>query len=274
MKMKKMKTFEIFVGGGTPTNNDLILESVQRNLNSIKFKVPVKVKKFLDENIFSYGDLDDIINSLENDGFDAYWLKDSFSNWKSNKLFELENIDEPDRDDYEEDEEDDYEADYEKWKEKNQEWEKYDAGDFDDLLDEYINDDFGTWNSFIEEFKINDSINNIPDVREQLEIFHILQKDFNDSDLVKYFEDADKIGISDIKVVGNNFEDGKFTIEVKSTKDLTDEEIENVKDYIEGQCSDGWGEGFEQQEIGENKWCVSTWWYNDMLEEYEIEVEK
>ncbi len=38
---------------------------------------------------------------------------------------------------------------------------------------------------------------------------------------------------------------------VKANKELTSEEKDAVKDYISGQFSDGWGEGFEQQTLDE-----------------------
>ena len=37
--------------------------------------------------------------------------------------------------------------------------------------------------------------------------------------------------------------------ECQITQDLTPEELDKLKDYISGQASDGWGEGFEQREI-------------------------
>ena len=37
--------------------------------------------------------------------------------------------------------------------------------------------------------------------------------------------------------------------ECQITQDLTPEELDRLKEYISGQASDGWGEGFEQREI-------------------------
>ena len=37
--------------------------------------------------------------------------------------------------------------------------------------------------------------------------------------------------------------------ECQITQDLTPEEMGKLKEYISGQASDGWGEGFEQREI-------------------------
>ena len=54
---------------------------------------------------------------------------------------------------------------------------------------------------------------------------------------------------------------------------LTPEELTTLKDYISGQASDGWGEGFEQREIdiGEGNLYVSLWSFDD---DWEIQTEE
>lgn len=46
---------------------------------------------------------------------------------------------------------------------------------------------------------------------------------------------------------------------VHALKELTESEEKALISFIDGQCSDGWGEGFEQQEVGEGGYTVSLW---------------
>ena len=77
---------------------------------------------------------------------------------------------------------------------------------------------------------------------------------YNDEDMVDYFhEDDSTTAQTKLQSMIWGFESvggclyGK--VDVTLSEELTEEEIEAVKDYICGQNSDGLGEGFEQQEI-------------------------
>ena len=82
--------------------------------------------------------------------------------------------------------------------------------------------------------------------------------------LAKYFWDDDKCrnkvySIKPDVEIRNNQIMGVAVI--KMTKPLFEEELESLKDYVTGQFSDGWGEGFEQHEIavGDGEIYVHFW---------------
>ncbi len=66
--------------------------------------------------------------------------------------------------------------------------------------------------------------------------------DFNNSKLEKYYEKSKLTSINAIDIT----EDGYLLVKVKSDEDM---DTDDIIDYLEGQYSDGWGEGFEQTPI-------------------------
>ena len=91
--------------------------------------------------------------------------------------------------------------------------------------------------------------------------------DFN-GDLMQYYHEDDSVrskvvsAVPSVKICGNKL-CGCLTVELKET--LLDDEQTVLCNYITGQYSDGWGEGFEQREIdvGDGKLYVHFWQDHD-----------
>lgn len=86
-------------------------------------------------------------------------------------------------------------------------------------------------------------------IREAVE-----QRDNDDGNLMLYFNEERNPGVkkkvlSAIPTV--EIRDGELMgcTTVKLKESLTEAEMQDLQDYLKGQFSDGWGEGFEQQEI-------------------------
>ena len=92
-------------------------------------------------------------------------------------------------------------------------------------------------------------------------------RDFG-GDLMQYYHEDDSVrnkvvtAVPSIEVHGNKL-CGCLTVELKET--LRDDEQTVLCNYISGQYSDGWGEGFEQREIdvGNGKLYVHFWQDHD-----------
>jgi len=210
-------------------------EFIKLNSISIKFKIPAIAKKDFDENIFGYYyEIDELCDKLEQDGYEPEWFREQ----------------------------------YKRWADQN------DNDDFD--IEAYVDSEWnGNWNNFQAEFEIDGLITNVVDRSENRYIYDKLKEDFNEDDMLEYFDEAKEYGLVSMKVIGDKFDDeSRFTVEVTGTKKLTDIEIDKIKDYLEGQCSDGFGEGFEQHVV--EGYYVSTWWSdedNNKYGDYEIDVE-
>lgn len=88
-------------------------------------------------------------------------------------------------------------------------------------------------------------------------------RSFN-GDLMQYYHEDDSLRSKVIRAVPSVDEvNGKLVgfLCVDTNVELTAEEQAKLCDYISGQYSDGWGEGFEQREVyvGDGNLCVHFW---------------
>ena len=88
-------------------------------------------------------------------------------------------------------------------------------------------------------------------------------RSFN-GDLMQYYHEDDSLRSKVIRAVPSVDEvNGELvgSLCVDTNAELTAEEQAKLCDYISGQYSDGWGEGFEQREIdvGDGSLCVHFW---------------
>lgn len=239
--MKTLKDYKNFVNEWM--NEDEFINSriekpsdTNTNLISIKFKIPAIAKKDFDENIFGYYyyEIDELCDKLIEDGYDAEWFREQ----------------------------------YKRWADQN------DNDDFD--IEAYVDSEWnGNWNNFQAEFELDGLIDDIVDRSENRDIYDKLKENFNEDDMLQYFDEAKEYDLVSMKVIGDKFdEESRFTVEVTGTRELTDIEIDEIINYLEGQCSDGFGESFEQHVV--EGYYVSTWWSdvdNNKYGEYKIEVE-
>lgn len=104
-----------------------------------------------------------------------------------------------------------------------------------------------------------DSMHNIPN-NQLNNIMNELINDFNDCKLEEYikenkFKNTERI--LSIIATDYNVNNNSFYIDVNILGEPTKKEVDEIMNYIESQCSDGWGEGFEQTQI--HGYNVSTW---------------
>jgi hypothetical protein len=95
---------------------------------------------------------------------------------------------------------------------------------------------------------------------------------FNDDSVDQYF--GDDMDNPEVKM--NAYYDEDLLIVDAYITDNSPEYIEKIRDFLSGQCSDGWGEGFEQQpqEIDGIDYYISTWDVDKYVQFIGVEEEK
>lgn len=137
----------------------------------------------------------------------------------------------------------------------------------DELFDSVITE---SWNEIIDILSVDVKLSNLDD-HDVNKVFKITSENFNNSHLeTLYNKDSsiEKDNNIEIKsMLMNEFDKNLSVLYVDITvgKKLKDEQVNEIIKYIDGQCSDGWGEGFEQQDIShelnedERYVYVKTW---------------
>ena len=128
----------------------------------------------------------------------------------------------------------------------------------DDDIDDYVNKYnmrsrngrmvSGGWQDFKNDYGLDFEGGDL-----EMEDYREMMNDFNESDLEQYFDFDDYQGepfeLYNLQLVEPKRRGfyGKAEGTFETNIELNEDQIKSIKDYITGQCSDGWGEGFEQQ---------------------------
>jgi len=111
------------------------------------------------------------------------------------------------------------------------------------------------------------------DVRYELE--KAIQEDLRSFPLHTYVASDSKLPITKIQIkeVNNN---GVAVYELHCEKELKDEEMNKLKNEFSGQLSDGWGEGFEQNEfyVKDTARDTTTYYYSPWTRGGKITIKK
>lgn len=261
---------------------------------SFTFLVPVMIEldtQKAEKIIGNYMSVRDTVSELEREGYIADWIEYDFENWKRyNDDYDIDNLSDDlngfeidleqlqgDLDEIPNEMEDEKESTQmeineleEQISEIKEKIEKLEDMDEMDFFEKWLDDDWGNWGNFLNELGGKGEVEDFLTEVESKSYFNEMKEDFNESELEQYMNSGNskdlKKYVKSIRIVGDNFERSGVLVEVITTKEFSTEDINVVREYISGQCSDGWGEGYSQREI-DNKY-FHTWWFGGPGEGY------
>lgn len=123
-------------------------------------------------------------------------------------------------------------------------------------------DESDAWELAVENF-----INSIKDEKTQLafiddsfieKIMNKASKDWNSSNMTEYLENPLKNKIIEITLDSELLSNGNAKFVVKTNTQLSEDDKEELLEWLSGQLADGWGEGFEQNKLL-NRYYVHFW---------------
>jgi len=196
-------------------------------MENYKFSVPVKVNYIADESTISIENFDDLEEVQEKYSADLEFIVDEFE----------------------------YKVDMEKDKDMDED-EDYFGMSEDDIFNDIISEN---WNKIVKklnkEFKLDDL-----ETEEVEKLFMITKEDFEKNVIIK------ELKINDYKInsiVLNSFNKTKseFYVNVESEEKLFKEEIDIIRNWIEVQTSENWGEDFSKIDLSDKLRKEDTYVY-------------
>jgi hypothetical protein len=180
-------------------------------MNTYKFSIPVKISYYIDGTNIEIESIKDIKKLQKKYDTDLDFVIDEFE-------YKMDINDENSQDD-----------------------EEYLSITKEEIFNGVIND---LWDDILSSLNIDYDLSDIDDKTIE-KIFKVVSNNFNNSKLQQYYKQTD----IEIKMDGFNIDESVLYITVYSDKNLNNDDLEDIRKYIDSQCSDGWGEEFEKNDI-------------------------